>query len=149
MIDDQNEQENDKNDGGDKVAEEENVLLELAKGDVKKLNIEKAEKNGLIHYSDPRKNSNHYSDPKSPSKHVSANSGRNIAIPNDVFDLPDAPDHDVKGKENKSKPKSKKNSGGGMVMMMRPQKKIEVEEEEEEEDDFEESSLEEVVGGMD
>merc|ERR1712154_120266 len=118
-------------DGGDKVEEEENVLLELAKGDVKKLNIEKAEKNGLIHYSDPRKNSNHYSDPKSPSKHVSANSGRNIAIPNDVFDLPDAPDHDVKAKENKPK---KKNSGGGMVMMMRPQKKkqrepIKVEEE--------------------
>merc|ERR1711933_561526 len=79
----------------------------------------------------------------SPSKHISANSGQNA---DDVFgsldhewNLPDAPNHDVK-----SKKKVQKNGGGGMVMLERKKKK-----KEDDEESIEESSVEEVADGND
>eukprot|EP01083_Nonionella_stella_P022201 61413_1 len=121
-----------------------NVLLELARGDNTKTHL------------DP----NGSKSPMSPSKHVSANSGADedvFAAIHSGWDLPDAPDNEIKvkkeiEKELKSAKKNGGGGGGGMVMMMRKPKKKQKEEEsdeEEEEEEFEESSVEEVVGQED
>merc|ERR1712083_189663 len=85
----------------------------------------------------------------SPSKHVSCNSGNDVfgAMNGNGWDLPDAPNHDVKSKVSSSSNKKQNGGGGGMVMLQRPKKKKE--EEDDDEESIEESSVEEVVENVD
>jgi len=120
-----------------------NVLLELARSDKPKVDIHA---NGTL--------STNGNDIRSPSKHISANSGNDpFGDVVDSWEIPDAPKHEIKVKQEKAN-RNGNGGGGGMVMLERKAKRKkaaqddEEDEEEEEEEEVEESSIEEVEDGV-